>query len=118
VSIAALTTKQLNALLLGEHYARSMGLAVLRFQSEERSFKWLTGDRGAAAVRGSGLRAAMARAVLEREGYAVALDGSSDCEFAVDTQSSGWRVDLEDGDHSGADFASLAAFLRGRRRQA
>jgi iron complex transport system permease protein len=30
VSIATLTTKQLNALLLGENYARSMGLAVKR----------------------------------------------------------------------------------------
>jgi iron complex transport system permease protein len=30
VSIAMLTTKQLNALLLGENYARSMGLAVTR----------------------------------------------------------------------------------------
>ncbi len=30
VLIASLTTKQLNALLLGEHYARSMGLAVRR----------------------------------------------------------------------------------------
>jgi iron complex transport system permease protein len=30
VLIASMTTKQLNALLLGEHYARSMGLAVRR----------------------------------------------------------------------------------------
>jgi iron complex transport system permease protein len=30
VLIACATTKQLNALLLGEHYARSMGLAVQR----------------------------------------------------------------------------------------
>ena len=44
------------------------------FTPEERSFRWLTGDRGTAAVRGDGLRAAMARAVLEREGYAVAAD--------------------------------------------
>lgn len=87
----------------------------VRFRSEERSFRWLTGDRGTAAVRGSGLRAAMARAVLEREGFAVAAEGSEPCVLSVEARGSGWRVSDDEGAWNGGDFASLAAFLRGRR---
>ena len=44
----------------------------IRFHPEERSFRLLTGERRRrASVHGSGLRAALAAAVLEREGYAV-----------------------------------------------
>ena len=63
--------------------ARSGGIArafegrQIRFHPEERSFRLLTGDRGVAAVRGSGIRAAMAAAVLEREGYSVVETASS-----------------------------------------
>ncbi|MEQ1908321.1 MAG: ABC transporter ATP-binding protein [Vicinamibacterales bacterium] len=87
----------------------------IRFHAEERSFRWLTGDRGAAVVRGAGLRAAMVKAVLEREGYAVVAAASEQCELSVDAHASGWRVSADGGECDGADFASLAAFLRGRR---
>jgi len=87
----------------------------IRFHAEERSFRWLTGDRGAAVVRGAGLRAAMVKAVLEREGYAVVAAASEQCELSVDVHASGWRVSADGGECDGADFASLAAFLRGRR---
>jgi iron complex transport system ATP-binding protein len=43
----------------------------IRFHPHDRSFRLLTGDCGNAAVHGSGLRASLAKAVLEREGYAV-----------------------------------------------
>jgi iron complex transport system ATP-binding protein len=90
----------------------------LRFHGEERSFRWLTGDRGTAVARGSGLRAAMVRAVLEREGYAVASESADACALTVEAHPSGWRVLTDDDEWKGADFASLAAFLRGRRTQA
>jgi iron complex transport system ATP-binding protein len=91
----------------------------IRFHGEERSFRWLTGEHGNAAVRGSGLRAAMARAVLEREGYAIVTDGSDTEALAVDVDESGWRMRAADGERTGEwwgeDFASLAACLRGKR---
>src|SRR4029079_982164 len=49
----------------------------IRFHPEERSFRWLTGERGSARVSGTGLRADMVRAVLEREGYTCVRDGST-----------------------------------------
>jgi iron complex transport system ATP-binding protein len=89
----------------------------IRFHPEERSFRLLTGDRGDAVVHGSGLRASLAAAVLEREGYAVAA-GASACALSVHAHESGWRVMVDHAEWSGADFASLAAFLRGRRTAA
>jgi len=89
----------------------------IRFHPEERSFRLLTGDRGEAVVRGSGLRAAMAAAVLEREGYVVAKSPDP-CALSVDTHESGWRMSTADGEYCGADFVSLAAHLRKRRMTA
>jgi hypothetical protein len=66
-------------------------------------------------VCGTGLRAAMAKAVLEREGYAVTLADSAGATLAVDADESGWRVATVDGEWNGSDYASLAAFLRRRR---
>jgi cobalamin transport system ATP-binding protein len=89
----------------------------IRFHPEERSFRLLGGDRGDAAVQGAGLRASLAAAVLEREGYAVVSD-SGRCALCVQASESGWRVTADHREWSGADFASLAAFLRGRRTAA
>jgi iron complex transport system ATP-binding protein len=92
----------------------------IRFHPEMRSFKLLTGDGGDAVVHGSGLRAALAAAVLEREGYAVVpAPASSDAStVSVHADDSGWRAVTDRDQTSGTDFASLAAFLRGRRRLA
>ena len=49
----------------------------IRFHQEERSFRLLTGGSGVAAVHGAGLRASLAAAVLEREGYEVAAADAS-----------------------------------------
>lgn len=87
------------------------------FHPEERSFRLLTGDRGDAVVHGSGLRASLATAVLEREGYSVAA-GFEACALSVHAHESGWRVLTDDAEWSGADFASLAVFLRRRRTAA
>jgi iron complex transport system ATP-binding protein len=86
----------------------------IRFRAEERSFRLLTGERGEAVVRGAGLRAALAAAVLEREGYSV-VPASAACTVSVAADESGWRAATHEAESNGADFASLAAFLRGRR---
>ena len=87
----------------------------IRFHPEERSFRLLTGNGGDAVVHGSGLRAALAAAVLEREGYAV-VPSSQTRTLCVHARESGWQAVFDDVESDGADFASLAAFLRGRRR--
>jgi iron complex transport system ATP-binding protein len=89
----------------------------IRFHPEERSFRLLTGDCGEAVVHGSGLRAAMAAAVLEREGYVV-VKAPDLCALSIDTHESGWRMSTADGEYCGADFVSLAAHLRKRRMTA
>ena len=86
----------------------------IRFYPETRNFRLLGGDRGAARVRGYGLRAAMARAVLEREGYVADAALPQACAVSVEAHESGWRASTADGECAGEDFASLAAFLRGR----
>lgn len=87
----------------------------IRFHPDERTFRLLTGDRGTGFVRGTGLRAAMAKAVLEREGYAVAEAAPDEGALSVEAHDAGWCASADGGVCTGADFASLAAFLRGRR---
>lgn len=101
--------------VLAGGFAQAFEGRQIRFHPEERSFRWLTGDRGEAVVHGSGLRAAMATAVLERGGYAV-VAAPQECALSVEAHESGWRVSTDDGEYNGADFASLAALLRTRRK--
>jgi cobalamin transport system ATP-binding protein len=84
----------------------------IRFHPEERGFRWLAGDRGTAAIRGDGLPAAMARAVLEREGYAVTADPAAADSLSVTISETGWYVSADGADVSGHTFRSLAAHLR------
>jgi hypothetical protein len=58
--------------------------------------------------------------VLEREGYAVAVAATaSDAgTMSVRVDDRGWRAAAGECETSGVDFASLAAFLRGRRQVA
>ncbi|HEX3703610.1 MAG TPA: ABC transporter ATP-binding protein [Vicinamibacterales bacterium] len=88
----------------------------IRFHAAERGFRLLTGDCGAARIRGTGLRAVMAHAVLEREGYATPIEAAADaCDVSVEVHDSGWRASAHEVVYAGSDFASLAAFLRARR---
>jgi iron complex transport system ATP-binding protein len=87
----------------------------VRFHGEERSFRWLTGDAGTAVVRGNGLRAAMARAVLEREGFSVEQEGAAVDGPTVEISESGWCVPGDGARPGGRDFASLAAHLRAKK---
>jgi iron complex transport system ATP-binding protein len=98
----------------------------IRFQPESLSFRWLTGDRGTAVVRGHGLPGVMGRAVLEREGFAVVADHNASDAHASDLSASGpnpsvtvavsdrgWRLRSSGGDEScGETFQSLAIAVR------
>jgi iron complex transport system ATP-binding protein len=85
----------------------------IRFHPEERGFRWLTGDRGTAAVRGEGLPAAMARAVLEREGYALVVEPTAAASLSLTVSEAGWHLSADAADISGDTFRALAAHLRG-----
>ena len=87
----------------------------IRFHPEERGFRWLTGERGQASVQGRGLRAEMVKAVLEREGYAVASNGARP-SVAVAIDDVKWTVSgpAEMPPVTGETFRALAACLRER----
>lgn len=89
----------------------------IRFHPEDRSFRLLTGDSGEAVIHGCGLRAALATAVLERAGYAV-VASTERCTLSVRVHESGWWASSSDAERRGADFASLAGFLRERSKVA
>src|SRR5262249_1597039 len=79
----------------------------IRFHAEERSFRWLTGERGQAAVRGVGLRAEMVKAVLEREGFSmIAAEEHPSITVAID--DSKWTVSVNGATASGDSFRALA----------
>ncbi len=84
----------------------------IRFHPEERTFRWLTGDRGEAAVCGRGLRAAMARATLEREGYSPAAEHAR-APLNVVVGDAGWTASTSASEVSGETFRALAAHIRG-----
>jgi iron complex transport system ATP-binding protein len=83
----------------------------VRFHVEERGFRWMTGDRGLARVDGRGPRAAMARAVLQREGFSVTSNGQL-CAIDVAIDDSTWTVSAEGRRVRGETFRALATHLR------
>jgi iron complex transport system ATP-binding protein len=85
---------------------------TIRFRPEERTFRLLPGDRGEAVVCGRGLRATLAGAVLEREGFAVVANRPAALTVAAEC-ASGWEASFGDQIVQGESFASLAAFVRG-----
>ena len=83
----------------------------LRFHPEERSFRWLTGQRGSAVVHGHGLRADMARAVLEREGYALVGDAALS-RVVIEIDEAKWSASSRGDRANGDTFRSLATHVR------
>jgi len=82
----------------------------IRFHAQERTFRWLTGERGLAGLEGGGLRAEMAKAVLEREGFAVVPDQAQTLTVRVD--ETGWSLLANGASARGNSFRDLAAHLR------
>jgi cobalamin transport system ATP-binding protein len=82
----------------------------IRFHAQERTFRWLTGERGLAGLEGRGLRAEMVKAVLEREGFAV--DPAQVHTLTVRVDETGWRLSADGASACGDSFRDLAAHLR------
>jgi cobalamin transport system ATP-binding protein len=83
----------------------------IRFHPEERSFRWLTGERGSAQISGGGLRAEMVRAVLEREGYSCVADGRQP-RVTVQIDDAKWIASADGTCVTGDTFRALAAYVR------
>jgi iron complex transport system ATP-binding protein len=87
----------------------------IHFRPEERTFRLTSGSRGRAAVQGAGLHAALASAVLEREGYVIDrhADGAeTQLTLFVEHERPGWRARVADQCAEGTTFAALAEFVR------
>jgi iron complex transport system ATP-binding protein len=84
----------------------------IRFEPEERAFRLEINPRGRAIVRGTGLHAVLAGAIVEREGYEVVAGGDCAFQVSVAPNSAQWEVVVGERRHTGNNFASLAAFLR------
>lgn len=84
----------------------------IHFRPEERTFRLLPGRRGPAAVYGAGLPAILISAVLEREDYAITLDGKHALTVAPNAGGTGWEVSLGGDVFRGDSFAALAECLR------
>jgi iron complex transport system ATP-binding protein len=102
-------------LVLAGEVAAAFASGEVAFNPEGRSFRLVRKDRGRAAVVGKGQGAALARAVLEREGYAVMAPGSepqAPLRIQVDAAGQAWRASGDGDEAAGATFAALAAHLR------
>jgi iron complex transport system ATP-binding protein len=71
----------------------------ITFRPEERVFHPVVKSRGTAIVKGGGLEAALARAVLEREGYSIVDSGNAELTWDMSA-------------HRGESFADLAKRAR------
>jgi iron complex transport system ATP-binding protein len=103
--------------VLAGDIASAFEAATIRFRPEERTFRLVTGSRGRAIVHGSGLRAVLASAVLEREGYAVITDAHEPehvglLRVSVDRGPRGWHASLGSHHGEGDTFSALAGFVR------
>ena len=99
-------------LILNGSLAEAFKADNIRFQPEERAFRLSINTRGRAIVRGAGLHAVLAAAVLEREGYEVVPQGECAFEVTVAPDSAKWKVVMQDRCHTGSNFSSLAEFAR------
>lgn len=81
------------------------------FSAGERSFSIAGQPHGAAYLEGTGDLAAMAKSVLEREGFA--LTPTPDAALvSITTSPAGWTAQSAGTRQSGTTFAALARFIR------
>jgi iron complex transport system ATP-binding protein len=98
--------------IIAGHIEAAFQAASIRFRPEERAFRPAAGSRGAAIVKGSGLGASLARAVLEREGYAIAETEPAKLTVTIERDTSLWSAAAGGEAHRGETFASLAGLAR------
>jgi len=85
---------------------------TLQFVAKDRTFRPLISPRGRASVRGSGLGASLAEAVLEREGFEVVPDAGDSLTLSLRGEGDSWEAVSHGTRWSGQGFGALARFLR------
>jgi iron complex transport system ATP-binding protein len=99
-------------IILAGSVAEAFQAESIRFHPEERAFRLVTDTRGYAIVRGDGLNAVLAAAVMEREGYQIVTHGAEALTITVDRGSTCWELTEGRDHHSGTSFATLAELAR------
>jgi iron complex transport system ATP-binding protein len=86
----------------------------IRFRPEERTFRLVSGFRGQAAVRGDGLLAVLAGAVLEREGFELVDAAAAELEVVISAGGGtpNWKASHHGQNRTGSTFAELADLVR------
>jgi iron complex transport system ATP-binding protein len=98
--------------ILAGGVAEAFQAASIRFHPEERAFRLVTDSRRFAIVRGDGLNAVLAAAVLEREGYQIVTSGTDALSITVERGGTCWELTAGRSHHSGTNFATLAELAR------
>jgi iron complex transport system ATP-binding protein len=98
--------------IMAGHIESAFPAENISFHPEERVFRPVAGTRGGAIVMGDGLCAALARAVLEREGFAIVGNDPAHLTIVLEPDGPGWRATADNGYHTGKTFAELARFAR------
>jgi len=88
----------------------------ISFRPEERVFRPVAGTRGRAMVKGDGLGAALARGVLEREGYAIVLTEPAVLKVVVEAHGRRWHATACNAQQTGESFADLSVFAKSMRQ--
>jgi len=99
-------------LILAGNVAEAFQTESIRFHPEERTFSLVTDTRRYAVVRGDGLNAVLAAAVLEREGFQIGTHTTDALTLAVERGSTSWELTTGRTHHSGTGFATLAELAR------
>jgi iron complex transport system ATP-binding protein len=99
-------------LILAGSVADAFQAESIRFHPEERAFRLVTEARGSAIVRGDGLNAVLAAAVLEREGYQIVTHADDALTISVERETTSWELTMGCSHHSGTNFATLAELSR------
>jgi iron complex transport system ATP-binding protein len=98
-------------MIMAGHIEKAFHAGNITFRPEERVFRPATGTRGRATIQGTGLAAALATTVLEREGYRMVDNEPSDL-FIVMELNNKWKATAGTQHHNGDTFAALATLAR------
>lgn len=107
-----LTTGSPEDVIFAGRISEAFQAASIRFHPEERAFRLVTDRRRSAIVRGDGLTAVLAAAVLEREGYQIVTNGADALVITVERGGTCWELTAGRTLHSGTSFATLAELAR------
>ena len=99
-------------LILDGSVTKAFSAKTIQFYPEDRTFRPVTRSRGSAIIHGEGLSAALAAAVLEREGFEIVKDRDTPFRVAVVAGGAKWEAMVSGNHHAGEGFATLAECAR------